>query len=163
MYQILFFMKRTIISTAFIFLTVALSAQLSNFNGTWKINKEKSNVPADQLYLSQISIMIKGDSLITTRTYTDPNYQEYPFAENLTLDGKEAKISIYDMPRVSKATKNGESIVINSKTTFYGNGGEDNLTAAETWKAKGDSLSIDQVIQVSGQEFKGVFVYDKVK
>ena len=156
-------MKRTIITTAFILIAVTISAQLSNFNGTWKINKEKSNVPADQLYLSQISIMVKGDSLITTRTYTDPNYQEYPFAENLTLDGKEAKISIYDMPRVSKATKDGGTIIINSKTTFYGGGGEDNLTAVETWKSGDDSLSIDQVIQVSGQEFKGVFVYDKVK
>lgn len=156
-------MKKTIISTALILLTVTLSAQLSNFNGTWKINKEKSNVPADQLYLSQISIMIKGDSLLTTRTYTDPNYQEYPFAENLTLDGKEAKINIYDMPRVTKANKEGGTIIINSKTTFNGGSGEDNLTAAENWKSNGDSLTIDQVIQVSGQEFKGVFVYDKVK
>ena len=98
-------MKKTIFSVLFVLVTVSLSAQLSNFNGTWKINKEKSNVPTDQLYLSQIIIMIKGDSLLTTRTYTDPSYQEYPFTENLTLDGKEAKITIFDMPRVSKSEK----------------------------------------------------------
>lgn len=156
-------MKKTILTAAFILFTIALSAQ-SQFNGTWKINKDKSNVPTDQLYLSQISVTIKGDSLLTTRTYTDPNYTEYPFEENMTLDGKEAKITVYDMPRVSKAQK-GENgtIIVNSKTTFYAGGGEDSLVAQETWKTDGKSLSIDQVIQMSGQEFKGVFVYDKVK
>jgi len=156
-------MKRTILSAAFIFFAIALSAQLSDFNGTWKINKEKSNIPTDQLYLSQISVMIKGDSLLTTRTYTDPSYQEYPFAENLTLDGKEAKITIYDMPRVSKADKADGTILISSKTTYYGGSGEETLVATETWKCDATSLSIDQVIQMAGQEFKGAFVYDKVK
>ncbi|MGE5419124.1 MAG: hypothetical protein ACM3UT_03015 [Chloroflexota bacterium] len=156
-------MKKTILSAAFLLFAFAISAQ-SPFNGTWKINKDKSNVPTDQLYLSQISVMVRGDSLLTTRTYSDPNGQEYPFDENMTFDGKEAKINIYDMPRVSKAQKGPDgTIIIDSRTTFNGGGGEDSLVAKESWKSDGNSLSIDQTIQMSGQEFKGIFVYDKVK
>lgn len=157
-------MKRTSLLAFFLMVAFSLSAQLSNFNGIWKINKDKSNVPSDQLYLTQITIMVKGDSVLTTRTYTDPNYQEYPFAENMTLDGKEAKITIFDMPRVSKAQKGPDgTIIVDSNTTFYSGGGEDHLVAKENWKAEGDTLSIDQTIQMAGQEFKGVFVYNKVK
>lgn len=154
-------MKKTILSAAIMLFAITISAQ-TTFDGTWKINSNKSNVPTDQLYLSQISIMVRGDSLLTTRTYSDPNGQEYPFQENMTFDGKEAQINIYDMPRVSKAQKGSDgTITVDSKTTF--NGGGDSLVAKETWKSDGSTLSIDQVIQMAGQEFKGIFLYDKVK
>lgn len=154
---------RTILTTLLLLFAVSLSAQMSNFNGTWKINREKSQIP-DMLYLSQITITVKGDSLITTRTYTSPDYQEYPFTELLTLDDKEVKTVIYEMPRVSKAKKNPDaSIGIESKTTFYGDSGEDNLVAREIWKTDGKTLTLDHVNQMAGQEFKGVFYYNKVK
>lgn len=156
-------MKKTILSTAIILFTIALSAQ-SPFNGTWKINKGKSVYPTDQLYLSQITLTVKGDSILTNRTYTDPNYQEYPFQENMTLNGQEAKIFIYDMPRVSKAQK-GENgtVIIESKTTFNGGGGEENLLAKEIWKSDGNTLTLEVVNQMMGQEIKSTVVYDKVK
>lgn len=156
--------KITTISALLIFVAFSASAQLSGFNGTWKINKEKSNFPSDQLYLSQITITINGDSILTNRTYTDPNYQEYPFQENMTLDGKEAKIVIYDMPRVAKARKGDDgSILIDTKTTFNGGSGDENLVAIEIWKTDGKTLTLDVVNQMMGQEMKSTVVYDKVK
>lgn len=156
--------KKTIISALLIFVAFSASAQLSGFNGTWKINKEKSNYPTDQLYLSQISIAVTGDSILTNRTYTDPNYQEYPFEENMTLDGKEAKIYIYDMPRVSKARK-GENgtVLIDSKTTFGGGSGDEDMVAIEVWKTDGKTLTLEAINQMMGQEIKSTVVYDKVK
>lgn len=153
--------KNLIASALFLLVLVPLSGQ-NAFNGEWKINLQKSVVPADQLYLSKINIQVKGDSILTTRVYQSPDGQEYPFGEKMSLDGKETKITIYDMPRVTKAQKgDGGSILIDSKTTFYGNGGEDNLTAKETWKVDGNTLVLDMVNQMSGQEFKGTFYYTK--
>ncbi|HEX2976455.1 MAG TPA: hypothetical protein VHO68_11020 [Bacteroidales bacterium] len=154
-------MKNRFLLTSLMLLFV-ITASAQKFDGAWKINAAKSTVPTDQLYLSKINFKVKGDSLYTTRYYQSPDGQEYPFDEVLTLDGTEHKLTIYDMPRVTKASK-GENgaIVIESKTTFYGNGGEDNLTAKETWKVDGNTLVQDFTNQMSGQEFKGTFYYMK--
>lgn len=134
----------------------------SSINGQWTINREKSALPSDQLFLSKIKFEIKGDTLLSTRTYQSPDGQEYPFDEKLTLDGKENKITIFEMPRVSKATK-GENgnILIESKTTFYGNGGEENLFAREIWNADGNGLSMRFTNTMAGQEFTGTFYYNR--
>lgn len=152
--------NRLILTSLLLLFVVAASGQ--KFDGNWKINAAKSDVPTDQLYLAKINFKVKGDSLYTTRYYQSPDGQEYPFDEVLTLDGREHKMNIYDMPRVTKANK-GENgaIVIESKTTFYNNSGEDNLIAKETWKVDGSSLVQDFTNQMSGQEFKGTFYYMK--
>jgi hypothetical protein len=143
-------------------LFICMSAFGQNIDGNWKINPAKSAVPSDQLYLAKINFQVKGDSLLTTRVYQSPDGQEYPFEEKLTLDGKEHKIYIYDMPRSSKATKaEGGTITIESKTTFQGNGGEDNLVTKESWKMDGTTLVQNFTTQMSGQEFKGTFYYVK--
>jgi hypothetical protein len=157
-------MKTKMIALALlIFVTIPAFCQNPKFNGEWKINMQKSVVPADQLYLSKISLQFKGDSLLTKRYYQSPDGQEYPFDENFSLDGKEAKIFIYDMPRTAKALKNPDgSIVIETKTTFNNGSGEDNLTAKENWKVDNEGkLIMDFTNQMSGQEFKGIFYYDK--
>lgn len=153
--------KNLIAAVLFLLILAPLSGQ-SAFNGEWKIDQKKSVVPTDQLFLAKINMQVKGDSIMTTRVYQSPDGQEYPFTENMSLDGKETKNVIYDMPRVTKAQKGeGGSILIDSKTTFYGNGGEDNLTAKETWKVDGNTLVLDMVNQMSGQEYKGTFYYNK--
>jgi hypothetical protein len=153
--------RNLIASVLFLLVLAPLSGQ-SPFNGEWKIDTKKSAVPTDQLCLSKINIQVKSDSILTTRVYQSPDGQEFPFQENMSLDGWETKLVIYDMPRVTKALKGGNgSIIIQSKTTFNGNGGEDNLTANETWKVDGNTLVLDMINQMSGQEFKGTFYYNK--
>ena len=46
---------------------------------------------------------ISGDSIFTERYYDIGDGQTYPFTENLTLDGKEHDITVYDMPRKTTA------------------------------------------------------------
>jgi len=147
--------------------TNSANAQNREFSGEWKLNREKTVLPDYQLYLSEIKILIKKDSLITTRTYEDGNGQVYPFDENLTLDGKECKIIIYDMPRTTKASKvkSDGTIIVESKTTFYGDNGEDNLNSTETWKIdnEGPALIISYKNNMSAGEVSGTNYYNKVK
>jgi hypothetical protein len=71
---------------------------------------------------------------------------------------------IFDMPRVSKAQKSPDgSILIDSRTTFSGEMGEDHLVAKETWKTadQGKTLVFDFTNVMSGQEMKGIFYFVK--
>ncbi|MFA5819085.1 MAG: hypothetical protein WC854_07375 [Bacteroidales bacterium] len=141
--------------------------QRANFSGEWKLNKEKTVLADNQLFLSKVSINLKSDSLLTTRVYENVNGEEYPFEEKLSLDGKESKIVIYDMPRTTKASRSNTdgSIIIESTTIFNGNNGEENLIAKETWKVdnEGQTLTIGFTNKMSGGETTGTNYYNKVK
>ncbi len=156
------------LAVLFMFLTsLSLSAQKPDFSGEWKLNREKTALTDNSLFLAGITIKIKADSLFTTRVYENSNGEQYPFDENVTLDGKEGKISIYDMPRVTKATGiNADgSINVESKTTFYNGGSEDNLVAKETWKIAGDTkmLTIEFSNTMSAGSGSGTLYFTKVK
>jgi len=144
----------------------SLSGQGTAFNGEWKINKEKTVLADGQLFLANIKLQIKNDTLFTTRTYQNDMGEEYPFDENLSLDGKEIKIFIYDMPRTSKASRSESdgSFNIESTTTFNGQYGEDNLVAKEKWMIDkaGKVLTIDFTNKMSDVETKGINYYDKL-
>ncbi len=142
-------------------------AQKDNFSGKWNIDKEKTVLPDDQLFLASVSIEFRNDSLFSSRTYENSYGEQYPFDEIVTLDGKDCKITIYDMPRTTKATRSKAdgSVNLESKTTFYGNYGEEDLLAKETWKVdkKGEVLTIEFTNTMSGTETKGTNFYQKVK
>ena len=155
------------ISLLFLLPASTIFSQKPDFSGEWKMNKEKSTLSDNQLFLSKITIQLKSDSLLTTRVYENGNGEEYPFDEKLSLDGKECKITIYDMPRTSTATKSDAdgSIMIASTTTFTGNGGQEDMTAKETWKVEnaGQFLTLEFTNKMSGNEVTGKYYYEKSK
>ena len=151
----------------FLICSFFVKAQNNPLTGEWKLNKEKTVLAANQLFLLKIAIQVKGDSLFTTRTYQNTDGQEYPFNENLSLSGKEGKIVIYDMPRTAKATfsKDDGSIVLESTTTFYKDGQEVNFKAQETWKVESENklLSIISKFATSAGEVSLTSFFDRVK
>jgi len=164
-------MKR-IASTIFsvlIFMVITLSAsgQKSDFQGTWKLDRVKSTLPANLPTLNGITINLKGDSLLTERVYDGQGGGEYPFTENMTLDGKEYKLTVYDMPRKVKVTLSDQEKAINleSTTTFNGPDGPSDFLCKETWKVDKATniLTINYVNTVSGSEENGAFVFTKAE
>ena len=152
-----------------IFITLSYSAigQAPGFSGEWKLNKEKTVLADNQLFLSGLTITLKSDSLLTTRVYENANGDQYPFEENLSLDGKECKITIYDMPRTTKVSKSSTdgSLNVESITEFNGNNGLENLTSKESWKIDpdGKTLVIGFTNKMSGVESTGTNYYTRVK
>jgi hypothetical protein len=150
-------------------ITFSFSAigQKSNFSGEWKLNKEKTVLADSRLFLSKVTIQLKSDSLLTSRVYENENGEQYPFTENLSLDGKECKMSIYEMPRVTKASRSNSNDAINieSTTTFYGDNGEVKLIAKETWNVdnEGNTLTIIFTNKMAENESAGTSYYNKVK
>ncbi len=149
----------------FIVAAVYAGGKSSSYSGIWKLNREKTPSANGQIFLSKISILLRNDSLFTVRTYENNNGETYPFDENLTMDGKECKITIYDMPRKSKASwsEQGKSLVIESITTFTRDSREENLTSTETWKMdeNGNSITVDYTTTMSTATFKGTLYFNK--
>ncbi len=162
-------MKKTIISLIFISLLMASSSELQgqrvNFSGSWKLDRTKSVVPSEWPLLIKIRIELKGDTLLTERTYDTGDGQEYPFSEKLSLDNKEYSMIIYDMPRKIKAIMSAQDTVLNfeSTTTFYGSAGNEDFVSKETWKVDkpGGMLTIGFVNKTSAGEAPGSLVYIK--
>lgn len=157
-----------VLSVVFFFFSfIPASGQSPIFSGEWKLNKEKSTGQNNQLFLSKMTILQKNDSIFTNRVYENGYGEAYPFQENLSLNGAESKITIYDMPRKAKAslTENNKSIAFESITTFYGNGGADDLKTKETWSVEneGKMLKIDYSTSYSGGTSDGTLYFDKVK
>ncbi|HUV01392.1 MAG TPA: hypothetical protein VMW32_10550 [Bacteroidales bacterium] len=160
--------------TFFIFLVVAViastfsaSGQKDIFSGTWKIDRSKSTLSEYIPTLATITININGDSLLTARVYEGGDGQEYPFTENLTLDGKEYKITIYDMPRKSKATwseKEG-AVIVESTTTYYDSGTPADFVSKETWKVDkaNNILTISFINKMSTEEMNGALIFNKAE
>ncbi len=129
--------KYLFLVVAVIFMTGSfVSAQKEDYNGVWKLVREKSVIPEYFPVLVKITVAIKGDSLLTERVYDTGDGSEYPFTENVTLDGKEYQFNIYSMPRKSKAILNESDSLVNfeSATTYEGSSGPDDLVSKESWK-----------------------------
>jgi hypothetical protein len=164
-------MKRTLSFMLFMVLTIAfsihLSAQKADCNGVWKIDLKNSTLAENTPTLVRIAIQIKGDSLLTERYYEGDDEQEYPFTENLTLDGKEYNITIYDMPRKSKALLSDPDgfVIVESTTTTNGDSGSEDFISKETWKTDtaNKTLTISFKNNMSGGETEGAFVFNKIE
>lgn len=162
-------MKRTIF---FILVTVftitsamEASAQKADFNGTWKIDRTKSTLMEYTPILTRIDIKINGDSLLTERYYDTGNGQEYPFTENVTLDGKECNITIYEMPRRTKANwaEQDGSLILESTTTFTRDADAQDFISKESWKVDkaNNTITISYKNKVGTGESEGAFIFNK--
>ena len=148
-----------------IFSSFLASAQKDNFNGTWRLNPGKSTLAEYTPVLTRINVRITGDSLLTERYYETGEGQEYPFTENVTLDGKEHSITIYDMPRKTKAlwSENDGTLVVESVTTFTGDMGTQDFVSKEAWKVDkiNNTITISFTNKMGDMGSEGAFILNK--
>lgn len=141
------------------------AGQKVDFTGTWKLDTSKVPITGNFPILIQININIKGDSLFSERLYDTGDGQLYPFEEDLTLDGKEYTLTVYEMPRKSVASwlEKEVSIVHESITTANGSNGPVDFKSTETWRVD----NVNNVLTISFKnisyagEMTGDFVFNK--
>jgi predicted outer membrane repeat protein len=151
--------------TLYFFSTNSSECQKVNFTGNWKLDRGKSVIQDNFPALTRINIKIAGDSLLTERIYETSDGQEHPFSENVTLDGKEVSMIIYDMPRKSKAiwSEPNQSLIFESTTTFNGANGTEDIKTKETWiiDKTNNSLTIAFKNNTSAGESGGSLYFNK--
>ena len=159
--------RTAILIVFFLALTIGVSraAEKVDLSGDWTMDRDKTELSDNQIYLAAIKVTHKGDSLFTARTYENEYREQYPFDENLTLDGKEYKITIYEMPRTTTAnwTDDGNAVQIISKVLFYGDSGEVELEITEKWtlQEEGNLLCNDFTSKTPGDVRTGKLYYKK--
>lgn len=148
-------------------LSIQANAQSSDFSGKWKLDWSKSVISEGYPVLIRLDAQVRGDSLLTERTYSGDDGQEYPFTENLTLDGREHPITVYDMPRKSKAVRSETDGLLNieSTTTYYGESGSEDFISRETWKVDKSTktLTISFKNSTPAGESTGSFLFNKAE
>ena len=119
-----------------------------NFSGEWILDKEKTELTESPLYLSKIKISQEENGMQTTRTYTNQYGEQYPFDEEITVEGEEKEIVIYEMKRRTSArwSEDGKSLIINSTTKYWGNSGEEEFIIEER-------LSLDKTGKILSIEY----------
>lgn len=164
------FKKNFLLTAVFLMLSVSLFAgkKKVDFSGKWVLDREKTEIAENSIFLTEIIIKQVGNSLFTIRSYeNDYDGGVYPFDEDLTLDGKEYEIYIYNMPRTASAkwSDKGKSIIINSKVTFYGDQGDVDMISTETLtlKEKGTLLLINFTSKTGDEETEGIMYFKKEK
>jgi len=145
--------------------SIQVSGQKADFDGSWKLDESKSTLPQFPVILVKIDVTIKGDSLFTERFYDTGDGQIYPFTENLTLDNKEYLITIYDMPRKTKAAWSESGLSLESSIVINGNSGPEDFISKETWNADAanKTISINFKNSTSAGEESGVFFFNKAE
>jgi hypothetical protein len=142
-----------------------ISAQKADFNGIWKLDRTKSTLVEYTPVLTRINIKINGDSLLTERYYETGDGQEYPFTENMTLDGKEYNITIYNMPRKTKASWSEQDglLILESTTTFTRDSGTADFVSKESWKVDktNDTFTISCKNKMGESESEGAFSFSR--
>ena len=148
-----------------IIFTISATAQKSDFTGTWKLDSAKSVLPEySSILLTRIIVKLKADSLLTKRFYDVGDGQEYPFDENLPLNGTNVSITIYDMPRKANVTWSDKDNTVNltSTITYYPSGSPVDFNSKETWKVdQANTLTISFVNKSSQGESAGQFFFTK--
>jgi len=144
--------------------TFNAASQKSTFTGTWKLDRAKSVLPEYTPILTQITVNLKADSILTERYYDIGDGNEYPFDENLPLNGANVSITIYDMPRKTNVTWSDKDNTVNltSTITFYDSGTPVDFNSKETWKVdQVNTMTISFFNKSSQGEASGKFVYSK--
>ncbi len=146
---------------------IPVAAQKADFNGIWKLDRGQSTLAEYSPTLTRIDVKIKADSLLTERYYDTGDGQEYPFTENVVLDGKEYSITIYDMPRKTKASWSDQDgvVTVESKTTFNGDNGQEDFVSQETWKVDttNKTLTITFKNSTAAGEATGFWLFRKAE
>lgn len=116
-------------------------AQNVNYSGDWKLNKDKTeSAGTNQYSLSSLKINLKKDSLLTTRVYVNANEEEYSFVENLSLNGKESNITVFGMPRTSKAFISKKDGLLHVESTTVVNA--EKHSTKEVWQIEKDGNTL---------------------
>jgi len=159
--------------TVAVFLTAGMLPAKSfaakpDFTGTWKLNEAKSEI-GEGRFRPSATLEVKQDktNLTVVRTRTGRDGQERKMESVYSLDGKEKTTSGEQRTKTSTAkwSEDGNSLVINSKSSFTREGQTFEVKNTETWTLgdKGATLTVKSHNSSSRGEFNSTAVYDKGK
>lgn len=154
-------MKKALLILAACLVTSTTFSQMPDFNGSWKLNNEKSKLNAEFSFAPKEVIITQAGNDFTVEKHVNFQDQEFTTKDKLTLDGKECiNPGFQDTQKKSTATWSDDKISLKviSKMAM-GDGGE--MTITEVYKMDGSNLIIESAASSSFGELNETMAYDK--
>jgi hypothetical protein len=154
-------MKKTLFIFAALLFSSAVMAQGPDFNGSWKLNNEKSKLNAEFTFAPKEVIIAQAGNDFKVEKHSSFQDQEFTTTDKLTLDGKECiNLGFQDTQKKSTAVWSDDktSLKIISKMSI-GDGGE--MTITEVYKMDGRNMVIESLASSSYGDLNETMVYDK--
>lgn len=154
-------MKKILYLLVFSLFTLTAMAKVSDFSGTWNLNKEKSTLNEQfSMAPSQIILQQSADVLDVEKHATWQD-QEFTIKDKFTLDGKECiNPGWQDSKKTSTAVWSADekTLTITSKLPMQ-DGNE--MTIVEIYQMQDNNLKVDVSANSSFGEMKETFLFDK--
>ena len=153
-------MKKILYLIVLVFLASQGYGQKVNFSGTWKINKEKSQLGEEFSMAPNKVIVDQGKNSLSVERHSTWQGEEFSFTDRFTLDGKECENPGW-MDSVKKSTAvwaDKKVLKVTTKIPMQ-DGGE--MTIEDQYSLEGGNLHIKTFASSSYGEMTEVYVFDK--
>lgn len=154
-------MKKTLFLFAALLLSAAVAGQGLDFNGSWKLNSDKSKLNAEFSFAPKEVTITQAGNDLTIEKHSSFQDQEFVTTDKLTLDSKECiNPGFMDTQKKSTCTWSDDkaSLKIISKMSI-GDGGD--MTITEVYKMDGGNMVIESSASSSYGDLNETMVYDK--
>lgn len=140
--------------------SAAATAQGPDFNGSWKLNSEKSKLNAEFSFAPKEVTITQAGNDMTVEKHSSFQDQEFVTTDKLTLDGKECiNTGFQDSQKKSTCTWSDDktSLKVVSKMSI----GDGDMTVTEVYKMDGGNMTIESLASSSYGDLNETMVYDK--
>src|SRR5579872_613539 len=131
--------KAILTSVAALALATSLAAK-PNFSGTWTLNVSKSDFGMLPGPTSRTDVIEHNDPALKDAVTQETQQGPQNATLNYTTDGKEATNEQGPMTVTSTLSWEGDSLVVNSKTSIQGN----DITMKQVWTLSADGKTLTQ-------------------
>ena len=148
-------------------LSFTFKADKANFSGEWKLNEGKSELGDFGGLFAARSLKVEQKDAGITISRTRPGFNggdPTTTTVSLTFDGKETETTGFGNSKVKSTAKwsdDGQTLTINSTTTFERDGQTSEFKGSETWTMKDGNLSIVSVNSSPRGETTMKMIYNK--
>lgn len=154
-------MKKLIYLIAIAMISTMTFGQKVDFSGTWKINREKSELN-DQFSMAPNSIVVEQTKKeMSLQRNSSWQGQDYSYTDKFTLDGEECEnLGFMEMVKKSTVVWNEDKKSLKINTTIEMQDGSE-MTIVENLSMDGDNLVMNTSASSSYGDMAEVFVFDK--
>jgi hypothetical protein len=153
-------MKKSLFLFAALIFSTSILAQGPDFNGSWKLNGEKSKLNAEFSFAPKEIIITQAGNEMTVEKHSSFQDQEFVTNDKLTLDGKECtNPGFQDTQKKSTCNWSDDkaSLKIISKIAI----GDGDMTITEVYKMDAGSMIIESMASSSFGDMNETMVYEK--
>lgn len=154
-------MKKVLYLLVFSLITLTSMAKVTDFSGTWNLNKEKSTLNEQFSMAPSQMILQQSPEVLNVEKHATWQDQEFTIKDKFTLDGKECiNPGWQDSQKTSTAVWSADEKTLTITSKLPMQDGQE-MTIVEIYQLQDNNLKLDVSANSSFGEMKETFLFDK--